>query len=159
VHRGLFGAPEAVAVCLAGVVASDLLLFQITRRLGHAALRIERIERMKGARWRRVEQLFQRHGGRLVFAARFVGGLRATTFAVAGVHGMPLVRFFTIDAAAACFSVPLMLGLGYLFADRLDEIRTSVSHVRELTLLLVIAAAGAYLAHTAFQRWRTRRLV
>jgi membrane protein DedA with SNARE-associated domain len=85
----------------------------------------------------RIEALYQRRGGWIVFLARHVAGLRAATFVMAGVHRMRPRTFIAWDGLAACVSVPLMVGLGYAGALHLDRVRADIALVERYVLLAI----------------------
>jgi membrane protein DedA with SNARE-associated domain len=150
VRRGVARIEMAVPLCFLGVVLGDLLLFNIARRVGTAAARwTGTAER---PRWAKVQRLFDRHGSLIVFGSRFIGGMRTASFGVAGARGMPLWRFVAIDASAALLSVPLMMGLGYVFADRLEHMHRALSHAQYGLLAAVIAGALGYWVITRLMR-------
>ncbi|WP_342588619.1 bifunctional DedA family/phosphatase PAP2 family protein [Salinicola halimionae] len=53
-----------------------------------------------------AESLFKRHGGKSVFAARFVQGPRAFVPLVAGMSRMPANRFYAVNIASALIWAP-----------------------------------------------------
>ena len=108
-----------LVVSLGGVLIGDLTMMTFGRRLG---------ERVVKSRWtrrflteQRIETLrdkISRHGSRIVFAARFMPGLRSPIFIVTGMsRRIGYVRFLMVDGAAALISVPLWVCLGYLGAQ------------------------------------------
>ena len=89
IERGATNAVFAGAVVLFGVLLGDSILFFAARRLGPAAYDRKLIRRvLPPERRAKIESAYQRYGGRLVFFARHVAGLRAAVFAMAGIHGM-----------------------------------------------------------------------
>ena len=50
-------------------------------------------------------------------------------------------RFIFWDAFSACFSVPVMFTLGYLFADRLDVLVQHVHQVQHWALAIALLIA------------------
>lgn len=147
----------ALAIAFAGVLAGDVILFLLARRLGPAAYERPLFRRLlPPARRRRIEDLYRRHGGWVVFVARHVVGIRAATFALAGIHGMRLRRFVAWDALGACTSVPLYTGLGYAGALHVERVRAGVATVEHYLLLALIVVAIGYLSVRALRR-RLRR--
>jgi membrane protein DedA with SNARE-associated domain len=145
VHRGLVEAPEAIFVVAAGVLCGDTLLFTLAQRLGPRLYDRRFFRRLLPPERRaRIEAAFARHGGRLVFFARHVVGLRAAVFAMAAVHGMPLRRFLAWDALSACASVPLAVALGYFGSQHVDRVQHGLAMGRELVLIVLAIAALAY---------------
>jgi membrane protein DedA with SNARE-associated domain len=143
-HRTGPPLPVVVAACACGVLTGDILLFTTARRLGNSALKRPMFRRLLTARRRAsIEAMFARRGPAVVFIARHVAGLRAPTFAMAGIHGMPLRQFVFWDLLGMCISVPLMTGLGYTFADNLARVKEGLARVENW--VLAAAAVGLVL--------------
>ena len=87
--------------------------------------------------------------GKIVFLARHVVGLRAATFALAGIHGMPLRRFLFWDGLAAMISVPIMVALGYFGALHVDLVRADIATDEHYIVLVVLV--GGLLAYGLFK--------
>lgn len=134
--------PVALAVAFAGVLGGDLVLFLVARRLGPSVLERTWLRRLlPPARRARIERLYERHGGRLVFIARHVAGLRAAAFVMAGLQRMRVRTFCAWDALAACISVPLVIGLGYAGAQHLDRVRRDLAWTERTVLAVLVLAA------------------
>lgn len=140
-----------VIVCVAGVLGADSMLYFAGRRLGPLALR-----RLSPERRERVERLFQRHGLKLVPAARFFTLLRFPVFVLSGAHRLPFSRFLAYDALGLAGSATLMLGLGNVFASRLPTLIAWMSQFRTAGLIGVgtLVAGGA--AYALLRSRRTR---
>ncbi|HVK89348.1 MAG TPA: DedA family protein [Kofleriaceae bacterium] len=121
--------PEiALPVVLVGVLVGDAGLFFAARKLGRHAYDRKTFQRiLPPARRARLEDAYRRYGGRMVFFARHVGGLRAAAFAMAGISGMRPTRFFFWDGLAACLSVPLMVAIGFYGATHVQRMRAGVA--------------------------------
>lgn len=133
-------------------------MFSSARRLGTAAFEKPLFRRLLPERRRaKLERLFVRHGAVLVFVARHLAGLRAPVFALAGINGMPLKRFLLWDMLGMCISVPLMVGLGYVFSDHLQELGTEVRRWEHWIVRGAMICLLAYLAVVAAQRIRGDR--
>jgi len=65
-------------------------------------------------------RFFERHGGKSVLMGRFVGPVRPIIPAVAGMLGMPVARFFSVNIASALGWAPLYLLPGIAFGASLE---------------------------------------
>jgi membrane protein DedA with SNARE-associated domain len=147
VERGAVHPALALPVVFVGVLGGDAMLFFLARRLGPAAYERKLFRRiLPPERRRRIEGTYRRYGGRLVFCARHVVGLRTAVFAMAGIHGMRSSRFLLWDAAAACISIPLVVGLGYFGALHADRVRAGIATARHYIVLAAALGALGYLA-------------
>jgi membrane protein DedA with SNARE-associated domain len=132
---------------------ANTILFSIARRLGPSALSRPMFQRLVPPHRReRIERAFRLHGGKLVFFARHVVGLRSATFALAGINRMPLRRFLFWDALAACISLPVVIGLGYVFALHLDRVRRGIATAEHWIGFVALSAAIVYMAVRAHRR-------
>lgn len=122
-----------------GVVIGDVFLFGMGHGVRHRLSRSPRFTAWFAEKLARGRPFFARHGNTAVFLARFVPGLRAPAFLIAGTMQMPLWRFVLIDTLASLIFVPALAALGYVFADQLEIIATWFRHVeRAIGTLLVV---------------------
>jgi membrane protein DedA with SNARE-associated domain len=66
-----------------------------------------------------AKDLIRRHGGKTIFFARFIVGLRTVAGLLAGTLGMERRRFFKFNAMGAVMWVTVMSMIGYLFGATL----------------------------------------
>ena len=146
--QGTAGIIPTVIVVTVGVLGGDLVLFLTARRLGLRAYDKKLFQRLlPPARRARFEDLYAKHGGKVVFIARHVAGLRAATFVLAGIHGMAVRRFVFWDALGACITVPLIVGLGYIGASHIDAVRAGIAHVQHYIVLVAVILIAGYLVY------------
>ncbi len=82
-----------------GAYVGDSSAYWLGRRLGPLERRLFRGAKSRGRRaW--AERTLERHGGSLIFGARFVPGGRTATTVTAGIVRMRWARFATVAAAA-----------------------------------------------------------
>jgi membrane protein DedA with SNARE-associated domain len=116
---------------IAGFVIGRLLGQRLLLRYGtHVGLNDGRI---KIGRY-----LFQRHGAKVVVAARFVAGLRSIAGILAGANRMDWAPFLLANALGAAIWATLYGGLADLFGDEVHRLMGPVGLV-----LGAIAIAGA----------------
>lgn len=152
VFRGEVSYVEALIACAVGVFIGDTFIFLLARRLGPAALSRRPFRWLITPERRvKVEEMFARYGSFIVFMARHMAGLRAPTFAMAGMHGMPIAKFWLWDGLGLCVSAPVVIGIGYWLADNLDEARALMGRF-EMVVLIVLAVAVV-----GFLVWRKLR--
>lgn len=149
-HRGVMRFEIALPVCFAGVIVGDACLFLLARHGSQSLRRHPRLASLVTPERRaRARALVQRRGVGAVVIARHVAGLRVAVFATAGVAGMHFRRFIFWDAVSACASVPVMFTLGFLFADRLEQL---VHHIHRLQHWAF--AAALLIAIVALVHWQ-----
>jgi membrane protein DedA with SNARE-associated domain len=148
VHRGLTQYPITLAVSFVGVIAGDNSLFFLGRRFGAGVLGYfafvrphtqGRIERLKG--------FMCRHGHMAIFYARFLAGVRALVYLIAGSVGVAPRQFLLYDALGALISVPLVVSIGYLFGQQLESAIRYVGGFDRVVLITAAACILFYLSH------------
>jgi membrane protein DedA with SNARE-associated domain len=145
VHRGEVSYVEALAFCALGVFVGDTFIFLLARRLGPEALqRRPFIWLITPKRQEKIEEMFARYGNVIVFMARHMAGLRAPTFAMAGMHGMQLSRFWLWDGLGLCVSAPVVIGIGYWLADNLDKARALLGRFETIVIAVLLLAVAAF---------------
>jgi membrane protein DedA with SNARE-associated domain len=93
---GRLSIAAVIAVAAAGAILGDNAGYWIGRRYGRRLLqRFGWLDRLLP----RAERFFRRHGGKAVFLARFVAGVRVTGAWMAGISHMPWWRFLAWNAA------------------------------------------------------------
>ena len=103
----------------AGAILGDLLSFWIGKWLGPGVLRWRILKRHRST-VARARLFFYRYGFVAVLLGRFLGPMRSTVPTVAGVMGMPELRFQAANVLSAIVWVPGLLAPGFLAARSLD---------------------------------------
>lgn len=119
ISAGVFSWPAALAIGVAGVVASDAMLYGWGRRLREGADSGWLVRIVSPQHMRRMERLLVRFGDGSVLVARLLPGTRAVAFMGAGIRRMAFGRFLLLDLAGALLWVPLVL---YMAAQLGEEI-------------------------------------
>jgi membrane protein DedA with SNARE-associated domain len=134
-----------ILISLLGVILGDYMLFFIGRRWGLWFL-THRI--FKGAfsekRIMKVHKYFDKYGNKTVFFARFLLGVRAATFFIAGTHTMSAIKFIALDLLGALISIPLIIYLAYHFGGEIEHGVTIIRHTNH-TILAIVAICIAFL--------------
>lgn len=155
-HLGVVRLPLVIGVCMGGVLCGDLVLFHTARKLGPRVYEQRWIRALLTPERRaRIARLYERHGGKVVFFGRYMSVMRVLVFAMAAVQGMRARTFVLWDALALSLSVPLMVGIGYVFAQSIDRVAAGFGHAEHLLAIAVVSAfALALLVRTLKVRRR-----
>ena len=149
-HRGVLDLVDVAFFGLLGAVAGDQIGYWIGRRGGRPfVVRWGRYVLITPERLGRTEAFFARHGGRAVFLARFVAGLRVFGALVAGISRMPWGKFVLYNVLGGAVWVTATVSIGYLLSASISLVEHWVGRV---SLLLVAA-----LILGLFLRWAYRR--
>jgi undecaprenyl-diphosphatase len=105
----------------------------------------ERLERLEG--------LFERHGGKAVFAARFFSLSRLLEALVAGMNRMHWGTFLLYSALSGAVWATAVVLVGYFFGESWGSARGWSGRAPLLLVLLLGVALGFYLTY----RWTTSR--
>ncbi|MEY2987812.1 MAG: hypothetical protein RJB13_1333 [Pseudomonadota bacterium] len=144
-----------ILVGLGGVLIGDGLVFAFGRVYGQKVFEFRLIKKiMTPSRLESVQLKLAKHGRWIVFAARFIPGLRTPIFLTTGATGqVSLIQFFILDGLAALISVPVWVYLGYLGAERREWLVHWLQRGQSATLTVFgIAIVGFILVQTLKKR-------
>jgi membrane protein DedA with SNARE-associated domain len=142
-HQGVLDVWKVMIAAWAGVVAGDSIIYGLGRRHGERVLSAGLARRvLTTARRERLRGHFERHAFLTVFVGRHLGGIRGAVFALAGVHGVPYRTVLLADASSALVSVPVAVGLGFLFSRHVLQVEHDMRVVQGAILAVAVLAAG-----------------
>ena len=143
-----------LVVSLFGVLLGDSTMYWLGRIYGTKILRFRPIRRfLTLERLRMVRSKFDKYGNRVLFVARFLPGLRAPIYMVAGItRRVSFIRFLLLDFFAAIISVPIWVYLGYFGASNLDWLHEQIKKGQSIIYILI-----ALLAIYLVWKWRKGR--
>jgi membrane protein DedA with SNARE-associated domain len=147
------GIASVVFVAAAAAITGDNIGYLIGRSIGvRLVMRYGRYVRLDEPRLKVGQYLFLRHGGKIVFLARFVAFLRTFVAVLAGVNRMSWLRFLTMNALGGIGWASLFGGGAYLFGEQMKRVAGPVS------LLLLVVAIGLAIAGMLFFRHHEKEL-
>ena len=131
----------AIAVGSTAAILGDNIGYAIGRYGGRRlVMRLAHIGRIeKSLAW--GEQFFARHGGKTVFLARWIFGLRIFGAWIAGMVHMPWRVFFLYNAAGGITWCASVIGLGYFFGHSLHVIEKILGIGGVIAVVSVAVAA------------------
>ena len=143
-----------LVVSLFGVLLGDSTMYWLGRIYGTKILRFRPIRRFLTLdRLRIVRSKFEQYGNRVLFVARFLPGLRAPIYMVAGItRRVSFIRFLLLDFFAAIISVPIWVYLGDFGASNLDWLHEQIKKGQSIIYILI-----ALLAIYLVWKWRKGR--
>jgi membrane protein DedA with SNARE-associated domain len=134
----------AAAAALAGSVAGCAVGRYGERRLLHRYARYLHIDERD---LRLGRYLFQRYGGRVVFAARFVAFLRSLAGLLAGINRMEWKRFlFFSGLGAAAWATTFGVG-AYAFGRELEALSARAGAIMAIAVIVAIIGGFRFLHH------------
>jgi membrane protein DedA with SNARE-associated domain len=142
-----------IAVCFAGVMIGDGIVFCLGKRLGPNVARHRIISRfLTQERLAEMSKVVQSKGDKILFAARFMPGLRSPLFFTAGTLGVKFRTFLLFDGLAALISVPAIVYAVYYFGHQLEEVIKMIRFANFGVLGVIFC-----LALVAIIKWRLKR--
>jgi membrane protein DedA with SNARE-associated domain len=149
---GALAAQGRVSVLLViGAIAAvalpvDLVWHQLGRRRGARVLTgLCRLSLEPDVCVRRTQNLFVRHGVRALLVAKFLPGLTTVMPPLAGIFGVPRLRFALYDLAGVVLWAGFWAGVGYVFSETIEEVARRVSALGHTAGFLVVAALVGYI--------------
>ena len=154
VQQGHLNLRDAVVFGILGAIIGNQIGYWVGHRAGRPfVLKWGRYVRLTPERLERVEQLFARHGGKAVFAARFFSVSRLLEALVAGISRMRWSTFLFYSVLSAAVWATTVVLVGYFFGESWGSAQGWSEHAPLLLVLLIGVVPGLYLAH----RWATSR--
>ncbi len=149
-QQGRLEVGDAILFGTIGAVIGDQIGYWIGREGGRPfVLKWGRYVLITPERLARAESFFARHGGKAVFLARFVAGLRIFGALVAGISRMHWRTFFVYNALGGATWATVFVLVGYLLGGSLDLVVQWMGQATVLLLILLAAGVAIYLTY----RW------
>lgn len=143
-------------VAMAGVLLGDTLIWLLGRFAGDRAHKLPLLGRhLSPDRMEKARLMFNNHGAKAVFFGRFLFGVRAVTFLVAGSMRVPLPLFLLMDGLAGLISVPTSICLAWYFGAHLQTALEQVTQLNQAILILV-ALIGVVIGVVLWRRSRKK---
>ncbi|TCP94794.1 membrane protein DedA with SNARE-associated domain [Cricetibacter osteomyelitidis] len=135
-----------LVVSMIGVLAGDSTMYWLGRNYGTKILRFRPMRKLVTLkRLRLVRDKFETQGVRLLFAARFLPGLRAVIYLVSGItRKVSFIKFVLIDFFAAIISVPIWVYLGDFGAKNLDWLHAQIKKGQIIIWVAIIVVAAYF---------------
>jgi membrane protein DedA with SNARE-associated domain len=151
--RGALSWPTAFAAVTAGAMAGAWLDWRVGRALApRLEARAAGRGRLDADRLARFDAAYQRYGGLLLVANRFLPGIRAFLFLAAGAARLPLGRVLLLGGISAALWNALLLAVGALLVRNLADMIAFFERYTEIAWWVMGAAAAALALGVALRR-------
>lgn len=127
--------------CVAAILG-DQTGYYIGRELGPRLFRKESGFWFRKQHLERARRFFNRHGGKTVFLARFIGFIRTFAPAVAGAADMHYASFLVYNVAGGCCWVVSLLALGYFLGSKIENLELFIGVLFGGALVLSLIPIG-----------------
>ncbi len=150
--RGLTDFWPTLAAGYFGVLFGDSLIYHWGKRMGPRAYAQPWVRRVLSLeREEKLRVHFRKHGALTVIVGRHTPGLRAPVFFLAGASGVGFGKFLLADAASAAVTVPIVVRLGFLFGEHLEQVRAKIHQFQWVLAGALLFGLAAWLL------WRRRQ--
>jgi membrane protein DedA with SNARE-associated domain len=138
----------ALLVGMLGVLMGDTIIFWFGKRLGNKLLRSRLVMFFTTPKKIiKIKAYYRKYGPKIIIVGRFLPGLRAPIFFVAGSSGVRYRKFITFDGMAALVSVPFWLFIGSKFGNEIDTLLGHIQRVKEIAGAVLGAIVLAYIIY------------
>jgi len=132
-----------------GIIVGDSIIYFMGRQLGGKV----GTKPKKGfwgrlitpAKRGKVERIFEKYGDKVVMVARFMPGLRAITYFIAGSVRLKYGRFILYDSIAALASAPIFVFLGWYFGGELETLFHGIKEGKTWAVFVLATAVVLWL--------------
>jgi membrane protein DedA with SNARE-associated domain len=151
---GRVSVPLVVGAIAAVALSVDLVWHELGRRRGARLLSgLCRLTIEPDVCVRRTENLFLRYGARALLVAKFLPGLTTVMPPLAGIFGVPRLRFALYDLTGVVVWAGLWTGIGYLFSDTIEVVVLRVRAMGHTAGFVVAATLLGYVGLKLVRRW------
>jgi membrane protein DedA with SNARE-associated domain len=134
-----------IGAIAAAALAVDFVWHELGRRRGARVLSgLCRLSLEPDVCVRRTGNLFLRHGVRTLLVAKFLPGLTTVMPPLAGVFGVPRLRFAIYDLTGVALWAGFWSGIGYVFSDTIEVVALRVSALGRTAGLMVAGVLVGY---------------
>lgn len=142
-----------IATGLFGVLIGDSTMFFLGRKYGMSLAKHPFMARLvPESRLNKVAEVITTRGQKVLFAARFMPGLRSPLFFTAGTLGVKWRAFLFYDGCAALLSVPAIVYSVFFFGSKMEQVIATIERANQgiVGVILVVALYFGY-------KWRKER--
>ncbi len=147
-----------IAIAWFSAWAGDTTSFFVGRRLGRGfVLRNGPRFGVSHERFERVEDYFDRHGGKTIFIGRFIGLVRALAPFIAGSSGMRYRAFVPYSILGTGIWASVHIVIGYLFSRSIDTAAKYAGRGAFILGTLIVLVVGSFYLYRRFRVEENRR--
>ncbi|MBL7716396.1 MAG: DedA family protein [Bdellovibrionales bacterium] len=118
-----------IVVSMFGVMIGDSFMYFLGAHYGRKLTKKWFFQKiLPDERLEKVSKMLNERGPSLLFAARFMPGLRAPIFFSSGVLHVPYWRFFAYDGSAALISVPAIIVSVFYLGETIEKWIRKIEH-------------------------------
>jgi membrane protein DedA with SNARE-associated domain len=153
-NRGYLDFTTVLFIAWFGAILGDQFYFWLGRRHGTAVM-----QRFPGLqpKFERAMSLIEEHPRKIIFAMRFVWGMRTVLPIALGLSDVSRRMFFWFNTLSAAVWVVLIGTLGYVFGVAVTSLLEKVKHYEHWIIFGILATlAVLHFAWSAYQKKREK---
>lgn len=134
------------------LLGADFIVYLLGRKYGEPIRKLPVFRRfLCDKKMERARKFFDDHGGKVIFIARFMPGLRTPVYFSAGKLHVPAWKMLLFDGLAALLSAPALMLAGYFFWNHLESVWNwaKKGQLGATGILAIVAVA-----YIGFKYWR-----
>jgi membrane protein DedA with SNARE-associated domain len=138
---------SVIGAAIIGAIVGSVVAFSIGHVYGYRLLRrYGGFLHLNESRIKIGQYLFLRHGGKVVFVARFVPVLRSVAGILAGANRMPWPSFMAANVAGAVAWVGIDCSGAYVFGEALTKLAAPFGVALGVVVVAISVAAARFIA-------------
>jgi len=138
---------SVIGAAIIGAIVGSVVAFSIGHVYGYRLLRrYGGFLHLNESRIKIGQYLFVRHGGKVVFVARFVPVLRSVAGILAGANRMPWPSFMAANVAGAVAWVGIDCSGAYVFGEALTKLAAPFGVALGVVVVAISVAAARFIA-------------
>lgn len=160
VGAGQLDAFRVISLSFLATMVADALWYQLGGRYGTRVLALLcRISFEPDTCVRMAEQIYRRHGLRVLLMSKFIPGLSTVAPPLAGAFRLGLKRFLLYDSIGAILWVVVSVAIGYALSDQLEVAAVFLASMGLTLGIGLVAVIVLYVAgKIAWRQWVLHRL-
>lgn len=137
----------SIPLAILALSLADLGFYSIARFLGPRLLRLRLLARLlRPERIAMMEGFFRARGPRILFACRFVPGLRMAAILSSGFLKLPVLRFVAYDSGSIAVASLVWMGVGHVIGLQFLETGSTITRILALAAPLALVGGAGFVA-------------
>jgi membrane-associated protein len=152
-QRGQLDIAAVIVATIAGAILGDATGYVIGRKTGPLLFQKEEGRFFPRKRLLQGKRFFDKHGGKTIFIARFIGYVRTAAPTVAGASEMPATKFFAYNVLGGIAWVCSLSLAAYYLGSAVENLERGAVILFGGAVLLSLIPLGWHFG----RKWRQRR--
>ncbi len=142
--QGVLQLPYLLLFLSIAAIVGDSVGYWTGKRFGRKLFEREDSRFFKRKHLQRAEAFYQRHGGKTIFAARFMPFVRTFAPIAAGIAGMRYSRFIAYNVVGGIVWVFSMTLIGYFLGGLITNVDAFILPITALIIFVTLIPSGIH---------------